>query len=102
MWFKPGKFILYTAFICIFSGGGGGFEIGFLYVALEPVLELCRLGWSRTHGDLPASASQVLGLKASPPPVFIFILYSALLSCLCSSEEQFYIINGAGSKRMDR
>jgi hypothetical protein len=35
----------------------------YVYVVLA-VLELCRPGWSWTLRDLPASASQVLGLKA--------------------------------------
>ena len=34
-----------------------------VYVTLA-VLELCKPGWPQMHKDLPASTSQVLGLKA--------------------------------------
>ena len=44
--------------------GFGFFKIRFLCIRTMAVLDLlCRLGYSRTHRDLPASASQVLGLK---------------------------------------
>jgi hypothetical protein len=41
------------------------FKTGFLCVAVLWLSwnSLCRPGWSRTHRDLPASASLVLGLK---------------------------------------
>jgi hypothetical protein len=39
-------------------------ETGFLCVALAVLNSLCRPGWPPTYRDLPASASQVLRLKA--------------------------------------
>jgi hypothetical protein len=46
--------------------GGAGQDV---YMLAVP--ELCRPGWPQTHGDLPASASKVLGLKMCAP----FLLY---------------------------
>ena len=40
-------------------------ETGFLFgFGAYPGTSSCRPGWSRTHKDLPASASRGLGLKA--------------------------------------
>ena len=39
------------------------FAQGLSVVALAVLELLCRSGWPQTHIDLPASSSQVLGLK---------------------------------------
>ena len=57
------------------------FKTGFLCgFGACPGTSSCRPGWPRTHRDLPASASQVLGLKACATTawqtcIFIFILF---------------------------
>ena len=48
------------------------FKTGFPCKARLSQNQLCRPGWSQAHRDLPASASQVLGLK---PPLLSFYFF---------------------------
>ena len=68
------------------------FSLGFLCVALEPVLKLaCGPGRSRTHRDPTTSASQVLGLKAFGLPPLLLKKWASISLCHLDGPETHHI-----------
>jgi hypothetical protein len=79
------------SFLFIIFGGGGGFETGFLCIALA-VLKL---------RNPPASASRVLGLKVcvtTPGPFYFFRAASLTLCVFCLPRVHAWFLSGAGNQ----